>query len=86
MFLRAYLGHHSAKPNLTKGQTAKLVNQVQGWMLPHKLHIVKDSFAGLPELTNKGGEHCHGSCPTQAWSSGVMVEVIADLKKLADRK
>lgn len=86
MFLRAYLGHHSTKPNLTKDQAAKLVSKVQGWMLPHKLHIANDSFAGLPELTNKDGAHCHGSCPTQAWSSGVMVEVIADLKKFVDRK
>lgn len=34
------------------------------WLVPHKEHIQKDPWEGLPELTNSHGQHCAGSCET----------------------
>jgi glycogen debranching enzyme len=41
-----------------------------------------NGFAGVPELTNKDGEKCDGSCESQAWSCAGLVELICDLNKL----
>jgi glycogen debranching enzyme len=43
------------------------------------LDTVKNPFQGLPELTNQDGHFCHPSCPTQAWSTSVMLELYLDL-------
>ena len=34
------------------------------WLVPHRDHIVKDSWEGLPELTNTHGQYCPDSCET----------------------
>jgi len=49
------------------------------WLLPHKEHIMKDCWQGLPELTNSHGAHCPDSCPTQAWSISTLVDALRDL-------
>ncbi|KAK6199377.1 glycogen debranching enzyme [Scheffersomyces amazonensis] len=41
---------------------------------------IKDSpWAGLTELTNKNGEICYDSSPTQAWSSSCLLDLYYDL-------
>ncbi|KAJ3353015.1 hypothetical protein HDU83_007389 [Entophlyctis luteolus] len=61
------------------------VNQdVQRILLKHKKYILDHStnlFAGLPELTNKDGIFCDHSCPTQAWSSASLLEVVFELQQ-----
>jgi glycogen debranching enzyme len=37
-------------------------------LIPYEKYILNDSWSGLPELTNKEGKFCPGSCNTQAWS------------------
>ena len=40
---------------------------------------------GLTELTNKDGEFCPASCPTQAWSSATLLEFFHDLSEIQDK-
>jgi glycogen debranching enzyme len=79
-FYRAFL----TVSRLKRGPAScfEAVQQIQKWILFHKKYIQENQFAGLPELTNQNGAMCHGSCPTQAWSTAVMIEVIHDLKQL----
>jgi glycogen debranching enzyme len=37
--------------------------------------LSESPWAGLTELTNKDGAFCGDSCPTQAWSSGCLVDL-----------
>ncbi|KAJ4297422.1 bifunctional 4-alpha-glucanotransferase/amylo-alpha-1,6-glucosidase [Collariella sp. IMI 366227] len=40
--------------------------------------IVGSVWAGLTELTQKGGEECPDSSPTQAWSAGCLIDLYMD--------
>ncbi|CZR51069.1 probable glycogen debranching enzyme [Phialocephala subalpina] len=40
--------------------------------------IVSSPWAGLTELTNKNGEFCADSSPTQAWSAGCLIDLYHD--------
>ena len=35
----------------------------------------------MPELTNKDGKLCPGSCNTQAWSISTIIEAVDELEK-----
>lgn len=43
-----------------------------------KAMIVTSPWAGLTELTQKNGEFCADSCPTQAWSAGCLIDLYMD--------
>lgn len=45
-------------------------------LLPARNHIQNDQWAGLPELTNENGQHCHDSCNTQAWSASTILDFL----------
>lgn len=45
----------------------------------HRRWIRDSPWAGLTELTNKNGEYCHDSSPTQAWSTGCLLDVYFDI-------
>jgi glycogen debranching enzyme len=49
------------------------------WLIPHKEHILKDRWQGLPELTNSHGKVCNDSCVTQAWSISTILDAMRDL-------
>ncbi|KAI9353686.1 glucanotransferase domain of glycogen debranching enzyme-domain-containing protein [Obelidium mucronatum] len=68
-FLRAYLYFHTLI-----GSKAVLLHQKN-----FIFDLDRNPYAGLPELTNANGEYCHHSCPTQAWSSATLLEVVNDL-------
>ena len=48
-------------------------------LIPFEIYIQKDKWSGLPELTNKDGAYCQGSCPTQAWSIATLIEALDEL-------
>ena len=48
-------------------------------LIPFEKYIEKDKWSGLPELTNKDGSFCEGSCPTQAWSIATLIEALNEL-------
>lgn len=50
-------------------------SQIQHILSKHYEHIKASDWRGLPELTNKDGAFCAGSCPTQAWSIATILEV-----------
>ncbi|ORX48579.1 glycogen debranching enzyme [Hesseltinella vesiculosa] len=45
----------------------------------HRREIETSPWRGLPELTNKDGAVCHDSCPTQAWSSSTLLDLLDEL-------
>ncbi len=65
-------------------QRAEAVPFIHEVLRRHATCLQGNPFAGLPELTNKDGAACPGSCPSQAWSGAGMVEVIAELREVVD--
>lgn len=47
----------------------------------HKDILRTSHWRGLPELTNENGSPCFSSCPTQAWSSGTLLQAFYELYK-----
>ncbi|KAI9332132.1 glucanotransferase domain of glycogen debranching enzyme-domain-containing protein, partial [Zopfochytrium polystomum] len=81
-FLRAYLHFNLDAAGARPEKRDHVVHWVQESLLQFKTQLAnveKNPFVGLPELTNKDGEECHHSCPTQAWSAAALVEVVRDL-------
>ena len=50
-------------------------------LIPYEKYIKNDAWSGLPELTNKDGKFCPGSCNTQAWSISTIIEAVDLLEK-----
>ena len=50
-------------------------------LIPYEKYILNDAWSGLPELTNKDGKLCPGSCNTQAWSISTIIEAVDELEK-----
>lgn len=83
-FLRAYLhfnfltnpracNDHKNKPS------SYLYQQLYKRLTKQREEIMKSPWAGLPELTNKNGEFCQDSSPTQAWSAATLLDLFYDL-------
>ncbi|KAJ5634158.1 Glycogen debranching enzyme [Penicillium herquei] len=47
-----------------------------------KKALKESPWKGLTELTNKNGEYCGDSSPTQAWSAGCLLDLYYDAAKL----
>ena len=71
-FLRARLQFRS-RPLIV------VLNQLQRILQAHSEHAHGSDWQGLPELTQKDGAFCPGSCTTQAWSSATLLEALYDL-------
>lgn len=74
-FLRAYLSFDLETKGIHENQR-EAVLAIQRILLAHKTEIAKNPWAGLPELTNRNGNPCWDSCPTQAWSAGTILDVV----------
>ncbi|KAJ3074514.1 hypothetical protein HDU98_011104 [Podochytrium sp. JEL0797] len=83
-FLKAYIHFHTVAPGADPAKKPEVIHWVQSVLLNQKNHIfdfARNPFAGLPELTNADGAECHHSCPTQAWSTATLIEVVMEMKK-----
>ncbi|QLL33710.1 hypothetical protein HG536_0F00340 [Torulaspora globosa] len=83
-FLRAY--HHFnfiTDPRAQNGPKTKpssfLYQQLYSRMIKHTEWIADSPWAGITELTNKDGELCNDSSPTQAWSTACLLDVFYDM-------
>ncbi|XP_013788202.2 glycogen debranching enzyme-like [Limulus polyphemus] len=79
-FLRAKL--HFALAVGGKLELEKAIKFVKSILSNHFQGIQISKWKGLPELTNKDGAFCPGSCPIQAWSHACLLDVLYDLDKI----
>ncbi|KAI3619877.1 glycogen debranching enzyme [Moniliophthora roreri] len=79
-FLRAYLDFDTrvGEGKLDPKNTLHRLHQI---LLAPRNHIKNDPWAGIPELTNEGGQYCHDSCNTQAWSSSTLLDFLETAHK-----
>lgn len=86
-FLRAFLKFDlvSEKEHEEIG-FVETFQQVARRMVGHRQWIRTSHWAGLTELTNKDGELCTDSSPTQAWSSATLIELFADANELWEER
>ncbi|KAI5463687.1 glucanotransferase domain of glycogen debranching enzyme-domain-containing protein [Mariannaea sp. PMI_226] len=76
-FLRALLKFDLKRRNTPEGRT-EAFQQVTRRLVGCKKMIEESVWAGLAELTQKNGEFCPDSSPTQAWSAGCLIDLYMD--------
>ena len=76
-FLRAYV---RVAEKLGDSETHEAMAVIKDKLYAYKKHISTSDWGSLPELTNKDGAFCPGSCPAQAWSVACLIEAIEALK------
>ncbi|KAF2757235.1 glycogen debranching enzyme [Pseudovirgaria hyperparasitica] len=81
-FLRSYLFFWYKKSS-TDEQRLEVFQQVTKRLKGVMEHLENSPWAGLTELTNKNGEICHDSSPTQAWSASLMLDLFKDAEDLS---
>jgi glycogen debranching enzyme len=78
-FLRALLKFDLKRRGQGGGEgRTEAFQQVTRRLVGCKDMIQRSPWAGLAELTQKNGEHCDDSCPTQAWSAGCLIDLYMD--------
>lgn len=83
-FLRAYHHFHFLSNPLAQNPSktlpsSYLYQQLYKRLDGHRKWIRESEWAGLTELTNKDGDICQDSSPTQAWSTGCLLDFFYDL-------
>ncbi|KAJ5104159.1 Glycogen debranching enzyme [Penicillium argentinense] len=81
-YLRALL-HFDLLRRKTPEERIESFQQVTRRLDGCKKALRDSPWKGLTELTNKNGEHCGDSSPTQAWSAGCLLDVFYDAAKLS---
>ncbi|KAG6007007.1 hypothetical protein E4U21_006527 [Claviceps maximensis] len=76
-FLRALL-KFDLKRRTTPAGRVEAFQQVTRRLVGCKQMIQQSPWAGLTELTQKNGEYCPDSSPTQAWSAGCLIDLYMD--------
>lgn len=76
-FLRALLKFDLMRQTTPQGRT-EAFQQVTRRLAGCKAMIQESPWAGLQELTQKNGEYCGDSSPTQAWSAGCLIDLYMD--------
>ncbi|CAL5865952.1 uncharacterized protein PFLUO_LOCUS159 [Penicillium psychrofluorescens] len=82
-FLRAFLYFDLKSRRNTPEERTEAFQQVTRRLDGCKKALRESPWKGLTELTNKNGEHCADSSPTQAWSAGCLLDLYYDASKLA---
>lgn len=60
-------------------ETSQIFQLLTDRLSGHRRWIKDSPWAGLTELTNKDGDLCHDSSPTQAWSSSCLLDLYLDV-------
>lgn len=81
-FLRALLKFDLMRRK-TKEERTEAFQQITRRLAGCKKAIKESPWAGLTELTNRNGEFCGDSSPTQAWSAGCIIDLFWDAKELS---
>ncbi|KAH6709101.1 putative glycogen debranching enzyme [Leptodontidium sp. MPI-SDFR-AT-0119] len=76
-FLRALLKFDLMRKKTPEERTESF-QQITRRLAGCKVAIKESPWAGLTELTNKNGEFCSDSSPTQAWSAGCLIDLYHD--------
>jgi glycogen debranching enzyme len=71
-FMRARLQFRSLPPTIVLCHLQRIVKA-------HQAHLTCSDWKSLPELTNKDGARCAGSCTNQAWSTACLLEALYDM-------
>ncbi|KAK8056386.1 glycogen debranching enzyme [Apiospora rasikravindrae] len=77
-FLRALLKFDLIRRKDSKEGRVEAFQQVTRRLQGCKEMIQASPWAGLQELTQKNGEYCGDSSPTQAWSAGCLIDLYMD--------
>ncbi|KAK8081976.1 glycogen debranching enzyme [Apiospora saccharicola] len=77
-FLRALLKFDLIRRQESKEGRVEAFQQVTRRLQGCKEMIQTSPWAGLQELTQKNGEYCGDSSPTQAWSAGCLIDLYMD--------
>ncbi|KAI0461248.1 hypothetical protein LJB42_001266 [Komagataella kurtzmanii] len=82
-FLRAFRSYHLKEVDFCRNekgdQSTHLDLLLSQRLSAHRSWIAESVWAGLTELTNKGGSYCPDSSPTQAWSAATLIELYHDI-------
>ena len=57
--------------------SANGITEVKQVLSKHYEYLKTNPWRSLPELTNRNGKNCPGSCTAQAWSCATLLEVYA---------
>ncbi|KAL2815636.1 glucanotransferase domain of glycogen debranching enzyme-domain-containing protein [Aspergillus cavernicola] len=79
-FLRALLHFDLARRKTAEDRT-EAFQQVTRRLNGCKQALRESPWKGLTELTNKTGNHCADSSPTQAWSAGCLLDLYYDASR-----
>ena len=79
-FLRAML-HFDLLRKKTKEERVETYQQITRRLGECRKHIKESVWRGLTELSQKNGETCNDSCPTQAWSASCLIDLFWDTER-----
>ncbi|KAL8820229.1 MAG: hypothetical protein Q9223_001521 [Gallowayella weberi] len=82
-FLRALLKFDLMRKQ-GKAERTEAFQQITRRLEGCKVAIRESPWAGLAELTQKNGEYCGDSSPTQCWSAGCLMDLFYDAKEFAE--
>ncbi|KAI5848627.1 hypothetical protein DFP73DRAFT_336178 [Morchella snyderi] len=80
-FLRAMLKFDLQRKK-TKEEKLETLLQINLRMDGCRKALYENAWAGLAELTNKNGEFCYDSSPTQAWSASCLIDLYHDAARI----
>ncbi|KAJ5542249.1 hypothetical protein N7535_004671 [Penicillium sp. DV-2018c] len=79
-YLRALLHFDLLRRNTPEERT-ECFQQITRRLDGCKKALRESPWKGLTELSNKGGEHCNDSSPTQSWSAACLLDLYYDASK-----